>query len=149
MGKNLILRQDLQRIFKNHIKKIIWICFTIWFIFFLFNIFLSLSIKFNEVNNIITDKVWIYFYINDNWKSEDIYKRIINIKDELTTNGIKVNFSSKQDAFTFLENKIPAIYIDCNKKWQDDVMFFLFRKRIIKIYIFFEIYIKLRYTKNN
>lgn len=109
MTKNLILLRDLKKILKNNIKKIIWVCITIWFIFFLFNLFFSISNKFNQFNDIVTDKIWIYFYINDNWDSKDIYKRIINIKDELATHNIKVNFASKQDAFNFLENKIPEI----------------------------------------
>ena len=109
MRKQWILRRDLQRIFKNSIRKIVWVSITIGFIFFLFNLFFTLSTKFNQVNDIVTDKIWIYFYIDDSWDSQDIYKRIINIKDELTTQWIKVNFSSKQDAFNFLENKIPEI----------------------------------------
>lgn len=109
MAKSWILLRDLKRILKNNIRKIVWVSITIWFIFFLFNLFFSISSKFNQFNDMVTDKIWIYFYIDDSWDSKDIYKRIINIKDELATHNIEVNFASKQDAFNFLENKIPEI----------------------------------------
>ncbi len=110
MKKSSILRRDLKRIIKNNIKWLLWISIITGFLFYLFNIFFSLSSNFDKISETITDKVWIYFYIDDNTTSNDqTYKRIIAIKDQLTNEWIKVNFSSKDDAFWFLESKIPEI----------------------------------------
>lgn len=109
MNKNTILLWDIQRILKNNLRKLFWVSIIIGFLFFLFNIFFGLSNKFSYINNIITDKIGIYFYINESVNHDETYKRIINIKDELFSNGIDSNFSSKNDAFNFLENKIPEI----------------------------------------
>ena len=109
MSKTSILWRDLKRILKNNLKKLLWVAVITGFLFYLFNIFFSLSMKFNDLNEIITDKIWIYFYIDDTSNGDEIYKRIINIKDQLSQNDIDVNFSSKNDAFVFLENKIPEI----------------------------------------
>ncbi len=110
MAKNSILLRDLKRIIKTHIKWLLWISVITWFLFYLFNIFFSIGANFDIINDSVTDKVWIYFYIDDNTESNDqTYKRIISIKDQLTEEWIDVNFSSKDDAFGFLENKIPEI----------------------------------------
>lgn len=103
-----LLSRDIKRIIKWNIKRLIWISVVIWFLFYLFNIFFGLSQKIEDVNKIITDKVGIYFYIDDS-QNEDTYKRVIDIKDQLKTKWVDSNFSSKDDAFDFLENKIPEI----------------------------------------
>ena len=55
----------------------------------------------------------MYFYIkdvaSDQTRSSDIYKRVITLKDELETKGLKVMFSSKDDALAFLQKKIPDV----------------------------------------
>ena len=53
----------------------------------------------------------MYFYIQDEKdpSSDQIYKRIIEMKDQLAEQWIKAEFSSKNDAFGFLESKIPEI----------------------------------------
>lgn len=110
MAKNSILRRDLKRIIKSNLKWLLWISIITGFLFYLFNIFFSLSANFDTINDTIKDKVWMYFYINDNLESNDqTYKRIIAIKDQLAKEWIDANFSSKDDAFGFLESKIPEI----------------------------------------
>ncbi len=108
MKKPWILSRDLKRILKGHMRKLLWVSVLLWFLFYLFNIFFWLNEKIDDINKIITDKVWIYFYIND-WNQESTYNRIIEIKDQLWKKGIESDFSSKDDAFNFLEEKIPEI----------------------------------------
>lgn len=110
MKKKSILWRDIKRTIKSNYKRLLWVSIIIAFLFYLFNIFLSIGIKFNDINKVVTDKVGIYFYIDDTQtNSDEIYKRIIDIKDKLSSQWIGVNFSSKDDAFNFLENKIPEI----------------------------------------
>ncbi len=111
MEKNSLLRRDTKNIIKNWLKNIIFTWVLIWFLFFIFNIFAGLLLKENKISENITSKIWMYFYIQDenqeNW--DEIYKKIINIKDQLANHWIRSEFSSKNDAFSYLETKIPEI----------------------------------------
>lgn len=81
-------------------------------------------IKEKEINESMASKIGMYFYIQDEKdpSSDEIYKRIINIKDELAENGIKAEFSSKNDAFGFLESKIPEITENFEKFWIENTL---------------------------
>ncbi len=103
-----LLSRDIKRIIRWNIGKLVWISIVMWFLFYLFNIFFGLNEKIDDINKVITDKVWIYFYIDDS-QNEDVYKRVIDIKDQLKNKWIESNFASKDEAFNFLENKIPEI----------------------------------------
>lgn len=110
MKKKSLLLRDIKRIIKKSFKKLILTAIFMSFLFYIFNIFTGLSLKLDKISDAITDKVGIYFYIEDSEeKKDEIYKRIINIKDILWNQGIKVDFSSKDDAFKYLEDKIPEI----------------------------------------
>lgn len=110
MKKKSILWRDIKRIIKNNYKNLLWVSIIIAFLFYLFNVFISLGIKFDDMSKVITDKIGIYFYIDDTkTNSDETYKRIIEVKDQLSSQWIEVNFSSKDDAFDFLETKIPEI----------------------------------------
>lgn len=109
MKKNSILFRDFQRIIKWNIKSLLWVSLIFGFLFYLFSMFWSIWFSFQNISQTITDKVWIYFYIQDDINSESTYNRIIDIKDKLAQQGIESNFSSKSDAFSFLENKVPEI----------------------------------------
>jgi len=110
MEKKTLLLRDIKRIIKKDFKRLILTAILMSFLFYLFNIFTGLSLKLDKISDAITDKVGIYFYIQDSEETKDeIYKRIIDIKDTLWNQGIKVDFSSKDDAFNYLEDKIPEI----------------------------------------
>jgi hypothetical protein len=52
----------------------------------------------------------MYFYIKDiPGQEEKTYKDILLMKDELQSQGLKVMFSSKDDALAFLQKKIPDV----------------------------------------
>ena len=111
MEKKSLLRWDTKHIIKNGFISIIFTGILIWFLFFLFNVFSGLLIKEKAINENIASKIGMYFYIQDEQdpSSDQIYKRIIEIKDQLAEEWIKAEFSSKNDAFGFLESKIPEI----------------------------------------
>jgi cell division protein FtsX len=55
-------------------------------------------------------KVGIYFYIKDDPLLKDkIMTSVLNIRDELTKEGIEVQFQSKDQAMKFLENRLPDV----------------------------------------
>ena len=111
MEKKSLLRRDTKHIIKNWFISIIFTGILIWFLFFLFNVFSGLLIKEKAINENIASKIGMYFYIQDEKdpSSDQIYKRIIEMKDQLAEQWIKAEFSSKNDAFGFLESKIPEI----------------------------------------
>ncbi len=110
MGNKSWIARDIKRIIKKSLRRILVISIFLSFLFYLFNLFSGLSFKIENISNIITNKVGIYFYIQDSNKTADeIFKRILTIKEELSKNWIKSEFSSKDDAFNYLENKVPDI----------------------------------------
>jgi uncharacterized protein (DUF2164 family) len=84
MEKKTLLLRDIKRIIKKDFKRLILTAILMSFLFYLFNIFTGLSLKLDKISDAITDKVGIYFYIQDSEETKDeIYKRIIDIKDTL------------------------------------------------------------------
>lgn len=125
MEKNSALRRDTKNIIKNWFISIIFTGIIIWLLFFIFNVFAWLVIKENKISETISSKLWMYFYIQDETTTktnEEIYKRIIEIKDELAKNWIKSEFSSKNDAFSYLETKIPEITENFEKFWIENTL---------------------------
>lgn len=58
----------------------------------------------------------MYFYIKESTdQTTEINKRIITLKDELESQGLKVMFSSKDDALAFLQKKIPDVVSNFQK----------------------------------
>jgi len=58
----------------------------------------------------------MYFYIKeDTTQTNEIYKKVITLKDELEAKGLKVMFSSKDDALAFLQKKIPDVVSNFQK----------------------------------
>lgn len=118
MTKKSLISRDVERIIKKSFKRIVITSIFLSFLFYLLNIFLGFGIKIEKLWESITSKVGIYFYINDQDKtSDEVFKRILSIKEELDKNGIKSEFSSKDDAFNYLENKIPDITKNFDKFW--------------------------------
>ena len=114
--KKLVI-DDTKKLLKSKLKRFIFTTVLVWLLFFLFNLIFGLSISADKIDSIAASKVWIYFYIKD-WNSKDeIYARIINIKDELNKVWVDVQFSSKDDAFSYLEKKVPTLTNNFDKYW--------------------------------
>lgn len=122
MEKKSLLRWDTKHIIKHSFISIIFTWILIWFLFFLFNTFSGLIMKEKEVSESIISRIWMFFYIKDEKDptSDEIYKRVINIKDELAKKWIESNFTSKKDADEWLESKLPWITELNNKFWIDN-----------------------------
>lgn len=93
MTKKSLISRDVERIIKKSFKRIVITSIFLSFLFYLLNIFLGFGIKIEKLWESITSKVGIYFYINDQDKtSDEVFKRILSIKEELDKNGIKSEF---------------------------------------------------------
>jgi cell division protein FtsX len=52
----------------------------------------------------------MYFYIKDDaTQTERTYTKVMKLKDELIKQGIQAQFSSKDDALKFLEQRLPEV----------------------------------------
>ena len=104
------LKQDVLGLIKHHWKQLVGVSFLMGFILFLLNIFLGVSFYAHWFNDQLQDKLGMYFYIKDDPTTQSItYKKVIALQDELAKQDIKTTFSSKEDALSFLEQKIPDI----------------------------------------
>ena len=114
-----IFKHDLSSILKTSWTNILWVSIFIGFLLFLLNIFLWVSLYANQFTGQLKDRLGMYFYIkdvaSDQPGSSDIYKKVINLKDELESKGLKVMFSSKDDALAFLQKKIPDVVSNFQK----------------------------------
>ncbi len=111
-----IFKQDLAHLFKTSWANIVGVGIFIWFLLFLLNIFLGVSLYANTFTGELKERLGMYFYIKDIPDQEtETYKRVINLKDQLEAKGLKVMFSSKDDALAFLEKKIPDVVSNFSK----------------------------------
>lgn len=69
-----------------------------------------MSLYANQFTGELKDRLGMYFYIKeDTTQNNEIYKKVITLKDELESKGLKVMFSSKDDALAFLQKKVPDV----------------------------------------
>lgn len=111
-----IFKQDLAHLLKTSRTNVFSVSIFIGFLLFLLNIFLWVWLYANQFTGELKDKLGMYFYIKeDTTQSNEIYKRVITLKDELESKGLEVTFSSKDDALAFLQKKIPDVVSNFQK----------------------------------
>lgn len=107
---NRFFRHDLPHLLKTSWANVLWVSIFIGFLLFLLNIFLGISLYTHTFTGELKDRLGMYFYIKELPDQEtETYKRVISLKDELEAQGLKVMFSSKDDALNFLQKKIPDV----------------------------------------
>lgn len=119
-----IFKQDLTHLLKTSRTNVIGVSIFIGFLLFLLNIFLGISLYAHQFTGDLKERLGMYFYIKDispsperTGSDTEIYKRVIALKDELESKGLKVMFSSKDDALAFLQKKIPDVVSNFQKFW--------------------------------
>lgn len=101
---------DIRSIFGR--KKLqLWIVASLvgWLLFIL-NIFLGLSLYSQEFSSGIKEKLGMYFYIVDTEEWNDaVYARVMELSKSLQSQWMETVFASKEEAFWFLQNRIPNV----------------------------------------
>lgn len=111
-----IFKHDLSSLLKTSWTNILGVSIFIGFLLFLLNIFLWISLYANQFTGQLKDRLGMYFYIKEDvTQTNEIYKKVITLKDELEAKGLKVMFSSKDDALSFLQKKIPDVVSNFEK----------------------------------
>jgi hypothetical protein len=101
---------DITSLFTAYKGQMIWITLLCGFLLFLLNILVGISLYGNMFNEGLKDKLGMYFYIKDvPEKEEQIYKQVIDLKEKLQNAGLKVDFSTKEDALQFLQKRLPDL----------------------------------------
>ena len=101
---------DVKSIFCVYKGQMIWISVLSWFLLFLLNILVWVSLYWSTLNDSLKDKLWMYFYIRDDVQQQDqIYKEVLELKDELEDEWLKVNFLTKEDALAFMKKRLPEL----------------------------------------
>lgn len=105
-----LVYDDIRSIFSR--KKLqLWIVASLvgWLLFIL-NIFLGLSLYSQEFSSGIKEKLGMYFYIVDTEDTNDaVYARVMELSKSLQSKGMETVFASKEEAFGFLQNRIPNV----------------------------------------
>ncbi len=110
------IKHNFSSILKTSWTNILGVSIFIWFLLFLLNLFLGLSLYTNQFTGELKDRLGMYFYIKeDTTQTNEIYKKVIAMKDELEGQWLKVMFSSKDDALAFLQKKIPDVVSNFQK----------------------------------
>ena len=98
-------------------KKPMWaISILMWILIFVLNVFFAWAFFWNTFNDQMKDKLGIYIYLNDVASSEN---DAIRIKTSLEEKWIKVSYTSKDDALSFVEKRVPDL-TDTFKKYNMD-----------------------------
>lgn len=113
-----IFKHELSGLLKTSWTNVVGVSIFIGFLLFLLNIFLWVSLYANQFTWDLKDRLGMYFYIKEiPDQTNETYKKVIALKDELEAKWLKVMFSSKDDALTFLQKKIPDVVSNFQKFW--------------------------------
>ena len=109
---------DVKSIFRSYRGQMIWISVLSWFLLFLLNILVWVSMYGSTLKESLNNKLWMYFYLNDNIETEaKLYKQVMQLKDRLEKEWLDVNFISKDDAMNFMMKRLPELTWSLEKFW--------------------------------
>jgi len=112
---------DVKSIFCSYRWQMIWISVLSGFLLFLLNVLIWVSMYWNTLNASLNDKLWMYFYLNDEVEAQTkLYKQVIQLKDRLEKEGLKVNFLTKEDAMDFMMKRLPELTWSLEKFWMNN-----------------------------
>ena len=75
----------------------------------------------NTLNDSLRDKLWMYFYLNDNVESESqLYKQVFKLKEKLESEWLQVNLLTKEDAMNFMMKRLPELTWSLEKFGMDN-----------------------------
>jgi len=112
---------DVKSIFRSYRGQMIWISVLSGFLLFLLNILIGVSMYGNTLNASLNDKLGMYFYLNDNVEEETkLYKQVMQLRDRLEREGLKVNFLTKEDAMDFMMKRLPELKWSLEKFWMSN-----------------------------
>lgn len=70
------------------------------------NVFLAGAVSGNQFNTQMKEKLGVYLYLKD---APDLDANAVALKTELESHGLKVDYTSKQDALAFVEKRVSDL----------------------------------------
>lgn len=132
-----LIKKDTSTLIKAYRLPLLMVSVLMGFLLFIMNVFLAGALYGNHFNTSMKEKLGVYIYLKDGfWDQKE---QAVAIKSELEAQGLKVDYTSKQDALAFvekrvmdltttlkkydLENPLPStLYIMYNDQQQFDAM---------------------------
>lgn len=107
---------ELKHSIKSYTGLFVKNAFLVAFLFILLNLFLGVGVYVKDLAKQVQNKMGVYLYLNDTpWNETKVYNQVLAIKKDLEEHDVQVKFVSKEDAFNFLEKKLPNITENFNK----------------------------------
>lgn len=108
--KRWFIRSNAFYIIKKNIPQFLGVGVLVWFLIFLLNLLMVVSYGSQKAADEIQNKLWLYLYVKEDATNKDqIYSRVIDMKEKLNQMGIKAEYTSKDDAIKQIAQKIPGV----------------------------------------
>lgn len=110
---NKLVRKATAYLWKHSWSQFLGISIVVAFLLFFLHLFLTTAYLTQKVSNDITQRLGFYFYIAEPGQNgltineSEIFSRVTKMKDELTSQGLEVEYYSKEDALKMLQTRIP------------------------------------------
>ncbi len=108
-----LIQKDTQAMIRKYRRPLILISVLTGFLLFFLNVFLAIAVSGNKFNTEMKSKLGVYIYLRDSFSDQQ--SEVLKIKSELENSGLKVQFSSKEQALKFVEKRVPDLLTTLKK----------------------------------
>jgi cell division protein FtsX len=111
-----LISDDVRSMFAKKKQQLRLVTSLIAGLLFVLNVFLWFSLYAQEFSWSIKEKLGMYFYIVDEGEQQDaVYAKVTQLSKKLEDAGLETVFASKEEAFGFLQNRIPNVIENFNR----------------------------------
>lgn len=111
-----LISDDVRSMFAKKKQQLRLVTALIAGLLFVLNVFLGFSLYAQEFSWSIKEKLGMYFYIVDEGEQQDaVYAKVTQLSKRLEDAGLETVFASKEEAFGFLQNRIPNVIENFNR----------------------------------
>lgn len=111
-----LISDDVRSMFAKNKQQLRLVTALIAGLLFVLNVFLGFSLYAQEFSWSIKEKLGMYFYIVDEGEQQDaVYAKVTQLSKRLEDAGLETVFASKEEAFGFLQNRIPNVIENFNR----------------------------------
>jgi cell division protein FtsX len=111
-----LITDDVRSMFARKKKQLRLVTGIIAGLLFVLNVFLWFSLYAQEFSWSIREKLGMYFYIVDDADQQDaVYAKVTQLSKRLQDAWLETVFASKDEAFGFLQNRIPNVIENFNR----------------------------------
>lgn len=111
-----LISDDVRSMFAKKKQQLRLVTALIAGLLFVLNVFLGFSLYAQEFSWSIKEKLGMYFYIVDEGEQQDaVYAKVTQLSKRLENAGLETVFASKEEAFGFLQNRIPNVIENFNR----------------------------------